>query len=135
MHDSAAPNKGLARSLLDVLNNTAQLQPRRTRDRFGERARRLARGFDDMLARARTDAERKAVEAAYERAAGERDVQHHANSDFSEPPVHQVDAGEVMKAYWAFHDFHHRNRQKGERELPRSYARVLKYLLSIAKRF
>lgn len=125
-----------ARSLADVLNSTADAQRGlRRRDRLGERARRLASRYDDLLSRARTDREREAIQRAYEHAAGERSVMHRGGSAFSEPPVHTFGkdgARQMISAFYEYRDLLYRNRRRGERELPDTYRRVLRFLLGIA---
>ena len=136
-------------SLADMLGNTSQLQPTprqvgreharsaRSRNRAGAWAYDLAAWREYRLATARNDRERQAIEAEYlaRLEAGPDFASHRSGSDFSEPPLHQLDASErrkVLAAFDAVREWQWRNNRKAHGQgISLRYREVLRFLLNV----
>jgi hypothetical protein len=141
----------MAYSLAEILNSTAQLQPKqpagpriksaRSRNRAAAHAYDLAQWRAYRLAMAHTDAERDDIERDYaERAAAGPDFTgYHAKSDFSEPHVHDLDRGgkqAVLTAFDQVRGWLWRNSRKPHGQaVSRVYREVLSVLLSFAVKY
>ena len=142
-----------AYSLADILGNTQQLQPTprqvgrdharsaRSRNRAGAWAYDLAAWREYRLATARTDRERQAIEAEYlaRLEAGPDFASHRSGSDFSEPPLHQLDGAErrkMLAAFDAVREWQWRNNRKAHGQgISLRYREILRFLLNVGRKY